>query len=205
MSQIKKARGQNKWINNPKPKAAPRKEDFCYVIPKARLALLDAPPCRPVPLNQIGWELTQYHAARLEHVPDTYRLYHYGSNARGTFRGDVLVCESIPEPDEASRFAGLLVFNEQAWKQSFTEHQNYWGWRKNRNDARWEQQEAGQLDYDANKYEDEIKVKSRVRLSVREKESLVIGWNWTGYSVCADTVRATNPVHYGTTNKASKT
>ena len=149
MSQIKKARGQNKWINNPKPKAAPRKEDFCYVIPKARLALSDAPPCRPVPLNQIGWELTQYHAARLEHVPDTYRLYHYGSNARGTFRGDVLVCESIPEPDEASRFAGLLIFNEQAWKQSFTEHQNYWGWRKNRNDARWEQQEAGQLDYDA--------------------------------------------------------
>jgi uncharacterized protein len=149
MSQIKKARGQNKWINNPKPKAAPRKEDFCYVIPKARLALSDALPCRPVPLNQIGWELTQYHAARLEHAPDTYRLYHYGSNARGTFRGDVLVCESIPEPDEASHFAGLLIFNEQAWKQSFTEHQNYWGWRKNRNDARWEQQEAGQLDYDA--------------------------------------------------------
>lgn len=55
MSQIKKARGQNKWINNPKPKGAPRKEDFCYVIPKARLALSDAPPCRPVPLNQIGW------------------------------------------------------------------------------------------------------------------------------------------------------
>jgi hypothetical protein len=97
MSQIKKARGQNKWINNPKPKVAPRKEDFCYVIPKARLALSDAPPCRPEPLNQIGWELAHYHAARLEHVPDTYRLYHYGSNARGTFRGDVLVCESIPE------------------------------------------------------------------------------------------------------------
>jgi hypothetical protein len=28
-----------------------------------------------------------------------------------------------------------------------TEHQNYWGWRKNRNDARWEQQEAGQLEH----------------------------------------------------------
>jgi uncharacterized protein len=121
----------------------------CYVISKARLALSDAPPCRPVPLNQIGWELERYHAARSEHVPDTYRLYHYGSDARGTFRGDVPVCESIPEADEANRFAGLLIFNEQAWKQSFTEHQNYWGWRKNRNDARREQQEAGQLDYDA--------------------------------------------------------
>src|ERR1700733_15477097 len=52
MSQIKKARGQNKWVNNPKPPQAPRKEDFCFVIPKARLAVSDAPPCRPVPLNQ---------------------------------------------------------------------------------------------------------------------------------------------------------
>jgi hypothetical protein len=149
MSQIKKARGQNKWVNNPKPTLAPRKEDFCYVIPKARLAQSDSPPCRPLALNQVGWPLEEYHAARLEHVPDTYRLYHYGGSARGTFRGDVLVCESIPEEDEVNHFAGLLIFNEQAWKQSFTEHQNYWNWRKNRNDARWEQQEAGQLDYDA--------------------------------------------------------
>jgi uncharacterized protein len=149
MSQIKKARGQNKWVNNPKPSEAPRKEDFCFVIPKERLTALDAPPCRPVPLNQIGWSLENYHVARLEHVPDTYRMYYYGPGARGAFRGDVLVCESIPEADEATHFAGLLIFNEQAWKQSFTEHQNYWGWRKNRNDARWEQQEAGQLDYDA--------------------------------------------------------
>jgi uncharacterized protein len=149
MSQIKKARGQNKWVNNPKPSAAPRKEDFCFVIPKERLTSSNAPPCRPVSLNQIGWSLDQYHAARLEHVPDTYRLYKYGADARGVFRGDVLVCESIPEEDEATHFAGLLIFNEQAWKQSLTEHQNYWAWRKNRNDARWEQQEAGQLDFDA--------------------------------------------------------
>ncbi|HEX4998774.1 MAG TPA: nucleotidyltransferase domain-containing protein, partial [Terriglobia bacterium] len=28
MTQIRKARGQNKWINNPKPEAAPGREDF---------------------------------------------------------------------------------------------------------------------------------------------------------------------------------
>jgi hypothetical protein len=93
--------------------------------------------------------LANYHAAKLEHVPDTYRLYRYESEARGVFRGDVLVCESIPERDEVSHFAGLLIFKEQSWKQALTEHQNYWGWRKNRNDARWEQQETGQLDFDA--------------------------------------------------------
>jgi hypothetical protein len=102
-----------------------------------------------VSLNKIGWSLPEYHAAKLEHVADTYRLYHYGARARGVFRGDVLVCESIPEQDEASHFAGLLIFNESSWKQAQTEHHNYWGWRKNRNDARWEAQEAGQLDFDA--------------------------------------------------------
>jgi uncharacterized protein len=30
MAQLKKAKGQNKWINTPKPEQAPRKEDFCY-------------------------------------------------------------------------------------------------------------------------------------------------------------------------------
>jgi uncharacterized protein len=149
MSQIKKARGQNKWVNNPKPPEIPRKEDFCFVIVKERLIASASPPCRPVSLNQIGWSLAEYHAARLEHVPDAYRLYRYGSGARGVFRGDVLVCESIPERDESSHFAGVLIFNEQSWKQALTEHQNYWGWRKNRNDARWEAQEAGQLDFDA--------------------------------------------------------
>jgi uncharacterized protein len=149
MSQIKKARGQNKWVNNPKPPEAPRKEDFCFVIPRESLITAGSPPYRPVALDKIGWPLPEYHAAKLEHVADTYRLYHYGALARGVFRGDVLVCESIPEQDEASHFAGLLIFNEQSWRQSLTEHQNYWGWRKNRNDARWEAQEAGQLDFDA--------------------------------------------------------
>jgi predicted nucleotidyltransferase len=149
MSQIKKARGQNKWVNNPKPAKAPYKEDFCFVLPKEDLIASGMPPCRPRPLKQVGWSLADYHAAKLEHVPDTYRLYRYESGARGVFRGDVLVCESIPERDEVSHFAGLLIFNEQSWKQALTEHQNYWGWRKNRNDARWEQQEAGQLDFDA--------------------------------------------------------
>ncbi len=65
------------------------------------------------------------------------------------FRGDVLVCESIPKEDEQPRFAGLLLFNEQSWKQSLVDHQNYWAWRRDRNQARWEQQEKGELDFDA--------------------------------------------------------
>jgi predicted nucleotidyltransferase len=147
MSQIKKARGQNKWINNPKPEIPPAKEDFCYVIP--RQSDWTAPPARPVPLRTMGWSLSDYHAARLEHSSDAYRLYYYGKDARGVFRGDVLACESIPEQDESTHFAGLLLYHEHAWKQALADHRHYWAWRRDRNDARWRQQERGELDFDA--------------------------------------------------------
>jgi hypothetical protein len=29
------------------------------------------------------------------------------------------------------------------------DHQNYWAWRRDRNEARWHQQEQGELDFDA--------------------------------------------------------
>jgi predicted nucleotidyltransferase len=147
MAQIKKARGQNKWVNNPKPVEAPCREDFCFIIPWSSKE--DAAPARPVPLRASGWSLSEYHAARLEHVREVYRLYHYGSEARGVFRGDVLVCESIPRDDESRRFAGLLVFNEAGWQQALSDHRNYWTWRRERNDARWQQQERGEVDFDA--------------------------------------------------------
>ena len=148
MSQIKKAKGQNKWINNPKPDAPPRKEDFCHVIPWAAHGE-GIPPARPMPLNTLGWPLDEYHAARLEHARDTYRLYRYGTGARGVFRGDVIICESIPKDDEATKFAGLLLYNEAGWKQALADHKNYWSWRRERNEARWQQQERGELDFDA--------------------------------------------------------
>jgi predicted nucleotidyltransferase len=149
MSQIKKARGQNKWINNPKSETPPCKEDFCYVIPRENVIADSSPPSRPIPLRSIGWDLDNYHAAKLEHARDMYRLYNYGKDAKGVFRGDVIACESIPVGDERTRFAGLLLYNEQAWKQAVVDHQNYWNWRRERNEARWQQQERGELDFDA--------------------------------------------------------
>lgn len=149
MSQIRKARGQNKWVNNPKPPAPPVKEDYCYIVPWRADPQRREAPARPALLKEVGWSLEEFHAARLEHGHDTYRLYHYGKAARGVFRNGMLVCESIPKEDEATHFAGFLLYNEQAWKQALLEHQNYWAWRRDRNDARWQQQERGELDFDA--------------------------------------------------------
>jgi hypothetical protein len=168
MSQIKKARGQNKWINNPKPERAPTKEEFCFIVPWEPGAGQPAVPARPVPLSVIGWPLEEFHAARLEHARDTFRIYRYGKTARGVFRGDVLVCESIPKEDESDHFAGLLLFNEQAWKQSLVDHQNYWSWRRERNPARWEQQERGELDFDAKNLMHTVRLLMSARSILRE-------------------------------------
>src|SRR5687768_17359100 len=130
MSQIKRARGQNKWVNNPKPEQPPAREDFCHVIPWRPGENASTPPARPIALTRAGWDLTEYRAAKLEHARDMYRLYRYGTGARGVFRGDALVCESIPEADEAQRFAGLLIYNESGWKQALADHNNYWAWRR---------------------------------------------------------------------------
>lgn len=147
-SQIRKARGQNKWINQPKSEQPPRKEDYCHVVTRERL-VGGAAPCRPQSLAASGIDLTRHHAARLEHARDIYRLYDCGDAARGVFRGDALAAESIAADDKNARFAGLLLFNEQGWKQAMADHQNYWTWRRERNEARWRQQESGELDFDA--------------------------------------------------------
>jgi len=148
-SQIKKARGQNKWINQPKPEAPPRKEDFCHVLTRGALAGGQGAPCRPVTLERSGIDLSACHAARLEHAPDVFRLYEFGNESRGVFRGDTIALESIPLDEESPRFVGLLIYNERAWRQAMDDHRNYWTWRAERNEARWRQQESGELDYDA--------------------------------------------------------
>jgi predicted nucleotidyltransferase len=72
ISQIKKARGQNKWVNQPKTSNPPMKEEFSYVIPRERLHQTDGIPCRPISLLLTNWNLVEYHAARLEHASNTF-------------------------------------------------------------------------------------------------------------------------------------
>ncbi|MGJ8638628.1 MAG: DNA polymerase beta superfamily protein [Opitutaceae bacterium] len=146
-SQIRKAKGQNKWVNNPQPEQPPTRLDFCWFVPN------DVPkneaPLRPKTLEDAGINLAHCHVASMEHTPNVFRLYHYGSSAKGVFRGKTLTCEPIPIEDETTHCIGLLIFNEQAYTRAKKDHQNYWTWRAQRNERRWETQENGQIDYDA--------------------------------------------------------
>lgn len=154
LSQIQKARGQNKMVWHPQPTQPPRKDEFCWVIRLQGAALPQisssgVPPCRPIPLQESGICLQHFHAAALEHTPQVYRLYEYGTQAKGVFRNDMLVCEPIPLADEYSRFWGLLIYNDMEWERAHKDWRRYWEWMEHRNPARWVTQESGELDYDA--------------------------------------------------------
>lgn len=147
LAQVKKARGRNRWVNRPQPEAPPAKEDFCWIIPAH-----PSPgtwPGRPVAAADSGLELAECHVASVEHGTNLYRLYHYGSSARGVFRDGNVACESIPREDEAVRYVGLLVYNRTAYEQATRDHQHYWIWRRERNEARWSTDGTALLDYDA--------------------------------------------------------
>jgi len=156
-AQIGKATGQNKKVHNPQPKEQPKKEDFCWFMPKnsfdpTEFTDDDDMPSRPIPANDyfLDGELKDYHASSLEHSHNMYRLYDYGGEkTKGIFRGDdMLCCESIPKEDERTKFAGILIYNKDMYEKAIKEHKSYWEWMANRNEARWVDQEKGKLNYD---------------------------------------------------------
>jgi predicted nucleotidyltransferase len=141
-AQIKRAKGQNKWINNPQPKDPPNKRDFCWFIDmEAR------PAARPVAKPREFW--AKHHVSKVEHADNLYRLY-TSDDPKGVFRGESeqLVCESIPKLHEYTTFAGLMIYNEMAYDRAKKDHKHYWEWMANRNEARYRNQEQGITDYD---------------------------------------------------------
>jgi uncharacterized protein len=168
-AQIKKAKGSNKKVHNPMSKEMPRKEDFCWIIDieegfnltKEWKSLLyrnelhegidleSRFPFRPVPLRETNINLEEYHVSSMEHTPNVFRLYWYGKEAKGVFRGDqFLACESIPKEDENAKFRGVLIYNHSEFERAVKDWHSYWDWMKNRNESRWTDQEKGLLTYD---------------------------------------------------------
>ena len=100
--------------------------------------------------EESGVDLRTCLATRLSKsvTEDVMHVYDYGKETGGVFRGGAPVVSSIPKEDAGLRI-GVLIFNKQAFENAKRQHREYWDWRRHRNDARWVQQERGQLDYDA--------------------------------------------------------
>lgn len=149
-AQIKKCKGQNKWINNPQPKERPDPRDYLYGIDKSKFNYtnyvvegIENFPFRPANMKST----MNMKVARVEHGFNCYRAYYAPSE--DFFKGGKIICKSITKDEERNNFVGLIIFNEVQYEQDVRNWKNYWDWMDKRNEARWVSQEKGDIDYDA--------------------------------------------------------
>jgi predicted nucleotidyltransferase len=147
-AQIKKAKGRNKWVNNPWGEERPDPMDYMWWVPACGLLYAkddesEIFPCRPSKLSYTqGVKI-----AKIEHGFNSYRMYASDSK-EDFFKGNQITCKSITKKEERDNFMGILTFNEVQYDADVKNWKGYWEWKKNRNDARWQMQEKGQMDYD---------------------------------------------------------
>ena len=148
--QIKKAKGRNKWVNNPQPEERPDPMNYLYWIEEDNLPYkrinteIEYFSCRPKKIDCTENIIV----SRCEHGFGFYRAYGTGGSGENFFKGKQITCTSITKEQERRCFLGIVSFNETQYKSDVSNWKNYWEWMKNRNDARWELQESGKMDYD---------------------------------------------------------
>jgi len=138
IAQIKKARGQNKLINNSIPQERPERLDFCWFVP-AGATRFDT-----IPMKESGYDLSTCRATAIPHMTNTFHLYPDGD---GVFKGDMLVFESVPKEERDSTI-GVMVYQENGYESSLKKWKEYWEWMEKRNQARWEDYDGKKFDYD---------------------------------------------------------
>ena len=109
-SQIKRAKGQNKWISNPKPERKPILEDFCWFTPNNGKVWKPAPVTMFKNEPHVSLNSTDYLSLKVckvsgfEHLSYSYRLYgpFYGEDA-GVFSGGKPITKSIILKEEEEK------------------------------------------------------------------------------------------------------
>ena len=171
-TQLSRAYGLNKKINNPWPEKAPQVLDYCYVYGQGI-------PCQPFKkyLESLS-DITKkdqklYGLAKIDHCKNTYALYHqdpgegyllkedgepcmrpehtwrwaYGVVANEEKACDIQLAKHIPKGIEP---VGYLTFNPDAFSRDCKEHTHYWNWvKKERNEVRYAETEKHGNGYDA--------------------------------------------------------
>ncbi len=142
LSQLKRIKGHNKWINNPQPVESPKPFEFLTVV-----QYFGADKNLKVDLNDFR---------------DGYRLIPYGNNIYGVhYSHEHRYAEKTVQlwddhgslndvfKDDREKYGQpvlLVKWNREEYKVAKEKWDNYWTWKKNRNQSRGELEE--QFGYD---------------------------------------------------------
>jgi hypothetical protein len=148
-AQLKRAKGENKWIwqaKDGKFDKKPTLEDFCWFVAKNS-------EWKPQPIRDAFHDISlpKCKVSCFEHVAYSYRLYGPYENdpTAGVFSGGKPLPKSISKEEEVEKLLGMLIVNHDAYEKALKDWQNYQTWLKERNEARWTSQEKGEMDYDS--------------------------------------------------------
>lgn len=143
MSQIKKARGLNKKINQPPPPKRHTVLDCCFVTVQGKTQALQ-PWLKAQKLTQQDCGLVN-----LPHMPQLYALY-IGANYKGVVsnpeQANDVNLSSVPKGESPITY---LYFNQDLYKKRCREYKEYQQWVKERNPKRYQHTLAQGKQYDA--------------------------------------------------------
>lgn len=128
-AQLKRIKGHNKWINNPKPEQPPRQIDYMSVI-------------------HCFTDNKQYKITGEDMIKmcDDHMLEPYGNNIFGLLykkgkclfndKNFILNTDNERSLDRSEIPLMIVKFNYDVYKHDIDEHKNYWNWKTNRNQQR---------------------------------------------------------------------
>lgn len=134
MSQLKRIKGHNKWINNPQDENIPEQKDFTSVIYNFT---------EDSRHNNIPLDMNDHIAVRLN--GNMFMLYDNPGHTWIANNGNLKVFnrKDIPEHIELKNKHPKMIlnFNDDEFKRNVTNWKNYWNWKTHRNEKRGELEE----------------------------------------------------------------
>jgi len=126
LSQLKRIKGHNKWINNPQPDDPPRQVDFLSLVQNFTND------------KEFGFNPYKFR--------DGHRFVPYGSNIFGVYEAsnyrlfsiDFTLNTTFEDEDRGKLGLPVMVvkFNQDVYNVAREKHSQYWEWKKNRNETR---------------------------------------------------------------------
>lgn len=137
MSQLKRIKGHNHWINKPQPEEAPQEKDFISVVMNMteNQQFNKRAPLSGHCAVALGNEMYA--------LWDSEKIGHTGANWINR-----VGCISSIDKSQRTKFLQehrnpdiIVKFNQEQYKISHTQWKNYWQWKNNRNEKRSELEE----------------------------------------------------------------
>lgn len=151
-SQIGKATGLNKNMNNPQPKERKSILDFCYWVDNGKTTLFRDDfifDFKEKSIEEVIEKTSKWGLTKLENGKGLYAVYMNRNNI--TYSGLLknkdstqLRLSSIPKENERGDYMGLIWYNLDGFEVHCKQHAAYWKWVNERNEERFKMnQQAG--------------------------------------------------------------